>query len=98
MESTDMRKEEIKEKFAARKRNQIAITIPIIGMILLLVFSEGKEEVFGVPIVLLAPVIFVGFVGALVFSLKNWRCPGCNKYLGKGMSPKFCAKCGAPLS
>ena len=98
MEYTGMRKEEIKEKFAARKRNQIAITVPIIGMILLLVFSEGKEEVFGVPIVVLAPVIFVGFVGALVFSLKNWRCPGCNKYLGKGMSPKFCAKCGVQLS
>ena len=70
----------------------------MIAAILLLVFSEGKEELFGIPLVVLAPTVLVVILGGIVFSLKNWRCPGCYKYLGKGMSPKFCAKCGVPLS
>ena len=98
MEYTDVQKEEIKEKFAARRRNQIAITVPMIAAVLLLFISEGKEEVLGIPIVALATAIIVVMLGGIVFSLKNWRCPGCNKYLGKGMSPKFCAKCGVPLA
>jgi len=32
-----------------------------------------------------------------VFSLYNWRCPACNKYLGKQRSPKYCSKCGVAL-
>jgi rRNA maturation endonuclease Nob1 len=33
----------------------------------------------------------------LIFSLFNWRCPSCNKYLGKAINAKFCAKCGVQL-
>ena len=35
--------------------------------------------------------------GALIFSFRNWRCPACNRYLGKQYSPKFCSKCGVVL-
>jgi rubrerythrin len=45
----------------------------------------------------IGPVIVALVVGALVFSLKNWRCPACDKYLGKGISPSFCPKCGVAL-
>jgi predicted RNA-binding Zn-ribbon protein involved in translation (DUF1610 family) len=33
----------------------------------------------------------------LVFSLRNWRCPACNKYLGKGTLPHYCPNCGVEL-
>ena len=41
---------------------------------------------------------FVVILGVVLFSLKNWRCPACNAYLGKGMAPSFCSKCGIPLN
>ena len=34
---------------------------------------------------------------AILFSLYNWRCPACSKYLGKQRSPKYCSKCGVAL-
>jgi len=34
---------------------------------------------------------------AVIFSFANWRCPACNGYLGRGINPKFCSKCGTEL-
>lgn len=31
------------------------------------------------------------------FSFWNWRCPNCHKSLGRGMFPRYCAKCGVRL-
>ncbi len=36
-------------------------------------------------------------LGAETFSLANWRCPACGKYLPESWI-KFCSKCGVPLS
>ena len=36
-------------------------------------------------------------VGVGVFSLINWRCPGCKAYLGKSFSPRYCPRCGVGL-
>jgi hypothetical protein len=33
----------------------------------------------------------------LIFSFRNWRCPACDKYLGKAIGPRFYAKCGVAL-
>lgn len=65
---------------------------------MLLVSSEGKDAVLGIPLAVVGPAAVVLILGGLGFSLYNWRCPACNKYLGKAMSPKFCAKCGVELS
>jgi DNA polymerase II large subunit len=37
-------------------------------------------------------------ISVLAFSFLNWRCPSCNKYLGKAINPKFCSKCGTQLA
>jgi len=84
MEYTERGKLSIKTEFASRKRNQIIVSISLIAMIILFVlFGENPD------------VLFTGGIG---FSLFNWRCPACNKYLGKSINPKFCSKCGAPLT
>ncbi|HEX6292128.1 MAG TPA: hypothetical protein VFZ66_23270 [Herpetosiphonaceae bacterium] len=31
------------------------------------------------------------------YDLMVWRCPQCNRYLGKLSDPQFCASCGAQL-
>ena len=40
----------------------------------------------------------LAYVGLTVlFSLANWRCPACHRFLGRYGNPRFCSKCGAPL-
>jgi hypothetical protein len=87
------------EDFRKRRMRQIIIAIPmIIGMITFFVISENRDFSFaGISSLHISIGIIVLFVAAAVFSIKNWRCPACNKYLGKGINPKFCPKCGARL-
>jgi rubrerythrin len=52
----------------------------------------------GLPTEVLSGALLVFAIGAVLFSLKNWRCPGCERYLGRGISPRFCPRCGVGLS
>ena len=62
-------------------------------------FGEHKTDtIAGLPASVLMGAAFALVLGAVVFSFQNWRCPSCNGYLGKAISPRFCSKCGAALS
>lgn len=100
MEYADRQKASIKTEFAARRRNQILVSIPLIGMVILMVlFGETPDQVIlGMPVTVWGPTFVILILGGIGFSLYNWRCPACNKYLGKAISPKFCAKCGTELA
>jgi len=37
-------------------------------------------------------------LGALAYTLSQWRCPGCQKHLWHRMNPKHCPGCGIKLS
>jgi hypothetical protein len=90
----------VKEEFASRRRKQIIAAVPLIGaLLLLIVFGEsGSAEFLGISAVAWLPILLGIVLGGVIFSLYNWRCPGCNKYLGKSMNPKYCGKCGTQLS
>jgi hypothetical protein len=98
MEHTEQQKASFREQFAARRRNQIILAIPLIAVIVLMVSSEGQDAVLGIPLTVAGPGAIALILGGLAFSLYNWRCPACNGYLGKSISPKFCARCGTELS
>ena len=99
MEYTDQQKQEIKYQFAAKRRRQLMVAGPLIIMIILLAtVNESTGLVLGsIPVSFFTPVFILAVLGALAFSLKNWRCPACNKYLGKAFNPSFCSKCGVRL-
>ena len=83
----------ITEEFKKRRKRQIIATIPfIIGLLFILVL--GSTSVSGV---IPGAAFLIYVIGMILFSFKNWKCPGCNKYLGKGMNPRFCQKCGIQL-
>ncbi len=100
MDYADRQKALIKTEFAARRRNQILVSIPLIAMIVLLVVSgeNPDQAVLGMPVTVWGPVFTVFLVGGIGFSLYNWRCPACKKYLGKSINPRFCSTCGATLA
>jgi len=90
---------ELKAEFARRRKRQFLVTIPLAaGVVLLRVFRDKEAGlIFGFPASTVMGVAFGVVLAVVAFSLWNWRCPACNKYLGKGMSPDFCRKCGIPL-
>lgn len=98
VEYTEDRKRAFKEQFSARRKRQLLVAAPLIVMIGVLAFSEGRAEILGIPFQVVAFAFFGLVVAALLFSLRNWRCPACDRYLGKSVSVKFCPRCGVELS
>lgn len=99
MELTEEQKQEIKQKFKTRRTRQLFISLPFVAVMLAFIVFEDRiaalnlnlsEQTFGI-------IFFVLVLAVLGLSFKNWRCPQCDKYLGKGINPKFCAKCGVEL-
>jgi hypothetical protein len=89
-----------KAEFARRRKRQLAATVPFFVVVLAIAVSQGKksDELFGLSPPVWIPIAVLVFVGLLLFSFQNWRCPACNKYLGKNWGPRFCPKCGVALS
>jgi len=89
---------EIIEEFIKKRTRQIMAVGPIILAFIALLSVEGNPTgIFGLPQNIVLSITFAVIISVLIFSLFNWRCPSCNKYLGKAINPKFCAKCGVQL-
>ncbi len=97
MEYTDQQKEQFKHEFAVRRKRQIILAIPVVAFVILAVLSDKVGvNVFGISRQTIGVSFFIFVVCALIFSFRNWRCPACDRYLGKGM-PRYCPKCGVEL-
>jgi len=99
MKHTPEQERAFKEIFAVRRRRQILLAVPLVATMLAFIVGteEQAETIFGFPLAVAAPIFFAFIVGALIFSFKNWRCPACDKYLGKVWSPRHCHSCGVAL-
>lgn len=101
MEYTEQQKKTFREAFALRRKRQLLVSLPAVAAIVaVVILSEekaGAGSVLGLPAALFLPVVLVVIVGTIIFSFRNWRCPACDRYLGKGINPRFCPKCGVPL-
>jgi len=97
---SDQQQAEFKEQFGERRRRQLLITLPLLavfGLYVWMLQHPGASLVGLSPAtVTVAALVFVACF--VVFTLSNWRCPACHGYLGKGISPRFCRKCGVQLS
>ena len=100
MTYTDDQKAAFRAEFAARRKRQLFVSIPLVVFMLgvMIVLDERTKA----PVLGLSPSVVIGIFavvmgGGLVFSLLNWRCPACARYLGKHINPSFCHRCGAPL-
>lgn len=96
---TEEQQQKIKDTFKKRRNRQFMLATPLVVIICGFAFFQGtrhagalgfSEDAAGIWFIVIVAL-------ALAFSFKNWRCPACNKYLGKTINPKFCAKCGVSL-
>ena len=90
--------EELRRDFARRRIRQWLVVIPsVLALIAVRMLPDSGDTLFGIntQIVLLACIAIL--LGVLGFTVYNWRCPSCEKYLGRGINPKFCGSCGFQL-
>ena len=99
MEYTEHQKAAFKAAFSTRRYRQLAISVPLIGLMagFALTQDRGDGTVFGLSLNVAGPVFAAVVVGAMIFSFRNWRCPACSKYLGRGLNPRHCQSCGVQL-
>jgi hypothetical protein len=102
MEYTEEQKAQHIKEFVTIKRRQIIATVLFAPFMLVFIAFAGSAdpktgEAFGISPVVIIPILAVALLSLVVFSIRNWRCPACDKYLGKGFNPAYCPKCGAQL-
>ncbi len=90
MDYTEAQKVEFRDLYASRRKRQIILSLALVAVLLPIAFAS--ERVSWLPFLMIAVI-----VPGIVFSFRNWRCPGCNGYLGRTFNPKFCQKCGIQL-
>ena len=85
--------------FALRRRRQLIAIVPTVLFAFLLGASDGRHgsHVAGLPQSFTMFAALAGVAGIVLFSFRNWRCPSCDRYLGRTMNPSFCSRCGIPL-
>ena len=83
-----------------RRRTRQLIASGLVLAVVIPAALKGDDATFsiaGLPPEVTVTALFVLVVSVLIFSLWNWRCPACNRYLGKTLNPAYCARCGAQL-
>jgi hypothetical protein len=90
---------EIIHEFQKRKHRQLYLVAPITVIVFILfdVMKDSAGSSFGLSkntsVILTALILITVFS----FSVRNWRCPACDTYLGKMLNPKHCPHCGIKL-
>ena len=97
---TEIQKQEFAREFARRRKIQLILMAPMAVLAFSFVFlaDQTKDGQTAETAAIFMPMAIAAIIGVVLYSLKNWRCPACNSYLGRSISPRFCPSCGAPLT
>ena len=76
-----------KEQAARRRRSQMLLVLLALPVIVVNPFLGW----------LAVPTGGLYLLGAFLFTLRNWRCPACDGFLGWSSYRPACPHCGAPL-
>jgi ribosomal protein S27AE len=99
MEHTEDLKAEVRRQFSTRRRRQLVAAVPLAVMAVASALADRQAgAVFGIDLQTAAPFAAIYVIGLVAFTFKNWRCPACDRSLGRSVTPRFCARCGAQLS
>lgn len=92
-------KDQIMKSFKKKKRLNYIITIVVFAVAFFALWFVNNREYFtnDNTRTYILYLICAVTLGGLAASIVNWRCPACNKYLGRSMDPSVCRKCGAKL-
>ena len=99
MQYTDEQRLQFKVAYVQRRRRQLLLSGPLLLLVFAASMARGShaQTFLGMPIETGGPVFFLIIIAALAFSWRNWRCPGCDSYLGRNFNPRHCPGCGLEL-
>lgn len=93
-EVKEMEEKHVQKVFARKKMFQYLSYGLAMAVIVVVAVSKSNQAV---DTSLYAWVLVGIALAAMIFSLFNWRCPACKKYLGRKMGIKECPNCQAKL-
>ena len=95
MELSKHSNNDLMKAFSAMKRRQISLLwVGFPFIIVLCWFKSFPEQLNNLVTGVMAIFAITYLTVATIFSLRNWRCPRCNKWLGRDLSPPSCKGCG----
>jgi hypothetical protein len=98
LEYTDQQRAAFRDAYAKRLRKQLGMIAVLFAVMTALAFTEDGATFFGIPGAVLGPISLVAVVvGWVIFQGRNWRCPACDKHLGRAFNPRHCRGCGVEL-
>ena len=85
--------------FAQRRRWRLISMAIMLAFVILIAVGEGRPEgtTWGMRSDYMAWVMFVPVLAYLLVNFRLWRCPACNRMLGKSYNPRYCNNCGTAL-
>lgn len=91
--------DQIKSEFAARRKRQLLLLIPVVGLFTFAALVGGGKLAVPASLSLASAkvALFLVVAACVGYSWYNWRCPACKGYLGRGIEPKHCRNCGVEL-
>ena len=90
MVKTQLRKLQIRQVL-------MSIIVLLIFGVLFYVLYYPDTVILGLNNEQIEKISFVLLPLYVLFSAINWRCPSCNKNIGRLINPKYCTKCGVEL-
>jgi hypothetical protein len=76
-------------EFKRRRQRQLLLLLPV-GAALLVFQDRGSGLV---PSEIAAGALLAVVASGLAFTLYNWRCPACRRYLGRRLFLRRCPRC-----
>jgi hypothetical protein len=90
---------QVKSEFRKKCRVQLLMGIVLAPPVIVgfHAYHDHLEEIAGISIEILGPLLLLAVLVAFGVSFWNWRCPACDGYLGHALFPKTCRRCGVEL-
>lgn len=87
----------IMREYQKRKKKQLFITATCIPIVLLYLFKSSIQRLSFINNTVFSIVLFFFLACVIAFTALNWRCPGCNSFLGANPTIRRCSRCGTRL-
>ena len=98
MEYTNQQRAEFKDAYAKRRRKQLIMIVLLFAAMAPLPFIKDGGTYLGLSGSVFGPIILVTiFLVWVIYDSRNWRCPACDKSLGRAFNPRRCRSCGIEL-